>query len=300
MWLRIVTRMGPGQALGSALAALRCPVCEGALRLDVAQTRCPNKHSFDVARQGYLNLTTGGTQARTADTAAMVAARQSFLGAGHYRRIADELTRVLAEHDAPDRNGLVVDLGGGTGYYLAAVLDALPDRIGVCVDLSAPALRRAARAHPRVAAVAADVWGRLPLADGAASSVLNVFAPRDADEIERVLSPGGTLVVATPESAHLQELIEPLGLLTVDPRKADRLTETFRRFQPIDRVLVSEQLRLAHRDIENLVGMGPSAAHVDAPEMADRIGRLTDPTAVTVAVHIAIYASPPKERREGQ
>ncbi len=74
--------------------------------------------------------------------------------------------------------GCAADVGAGPGYYLAAVLGQLPGRAGLALDVSKFALRRAARAHPRIGAVAADAWRRLPVADGAAAVVVNVFAPR--------------------------------------------------------------------------------------------------------------------------
>ena len=53
----------------------------------------------------------------------MVMARDRFLGGGHYQPIADALS-ALAGRTVPDLPGLVLDLAGGTGYYLARVLDA--------------------------------------------------------------------------------------------------------------------------------------------------------------------------------
>src|SRR5690606_26986989 len=105
------------------------------------------------------------------------------------------------------------------GYYARAVLAAHPHLRGVCLDVSAPALRRAARAHERLAAVGADVWRPLPLRDGAAACVLSVFGPRNVPEIIRVLAPGGRLVVVTPTAQHLGELAGPLGMIGVDPHK---------------------------------------------------------------------------------
>src|SRR5688572_20694208 len=119
--------------------------------------------------------------------------------------------------------GCILDLGAGTGWYLARVLERLPGRQGLALDLSKHALRRAARAHPRIGAVACDAWAPLPLRDGVAALVLSVFAPRDGAEIARVLRPGGALVVVTPTDRHLEPLVSKLGLLTVDERKEERI-----------------------------------------------------------------------------
>ena len=100
--------------------ALVCPICdEGLVRMPTS-ARCRNGHSFDIARQGYLNLSTGRAAPRSADTAAMVQARAAFLATGHFRPLA----HALAERAASlYEGGSVIDAGAGTGYHLAAVLD---------------------------------------------------------------------------------------------------------------------------------------------------------------------------------
>ena len=127
----------------------------------------------------------------------MVTARDRFLSRGHYQPLAAAVQSLAARHD-PGLPGLVADLAGGTGYYLAGVLDALPHRHGACIDLSVPALRRAARAHRRAAALGADVWRPLPLAHRSTALVLSIFGPRNAAETGRVLTPDGMLLIATP------------------------------------------------------------------------------------------------------
>src|SRR5271154_4375696 len=192
------------------------------MNLNGSQLACRRNHSFDVARHGYVNLGAGRPGPGTGDSAAMVAAREHFLGRGYYRPLAESM-RSLARQCAGTGRGLVVDLAGGTGYYLAEILEALPGRHGLCIDLSLPALRRAARAHPRGAALAADVWQRLPLAARSAALVLSVFGPRNPAEIDRILTADGALIIAAPGPAHLGELREPLGLIGIDPGKPDRL-----------------------------------------------------------------------------
>jgi 23S rRNA (guanine745-N1)-methyltransferase len=123
------------RALAAAAAYLRCPVCAGPLDLGGCRLACGRDHSFDIARHGYVNLTAGRAGPGTADTSAMVAARARFLGRGHYRPLAAALQSLAARHD-PGVPGLVADLAGGTGYYLAGVLDALPHRHGACLARS--------------------------------------------------------------------------------------------------------------------------------------------------------------------
>ncbi|WP_305785023.1 putative RNA methyltransferase [Symbioplanes lichenis] len=265
--------------IDGALPYLRCPVCGDTLaRPDPAILRCPRRHSFDIARQGYVNLTTGRSP-HDGDSAEMVADRVAFLGAGHY----DFITEALISQVRPA--GLILDAGTGTGHYLARLLDAWENTTGLGLDVSKPALRRAARAHPRAAAALADLWRPWPVADASAALVLNVFAPRNGPEFRRVLRAGGTLIVVTPAQDHLGELIAAHDLIRVDPGKAERVagslggdfatksTSTHRRL-----------LDLTAAEARTLVGMTPSARHVHRDEIAG----LTTTAAVEITVYQAI------------
>jgi len=264
--------------IDGALPYLRCPVCEDTMARGGERTvRCPRGHSFDIAGQGYVNLTRGRTRF-AGDSTAMVEARTEFLAAGHYAFIAEALSEAV-----PPAAGLVLDAGTGTGWYLSGVLDALPRAVGVGVDVSKPALRRAARAHPRAAAVLADLWQPLPVAG--ASVILNVFAPRNGPQFHRVLRPDGVLLVVTPAAGHLRELIESYRLLRVDPDKADRVAESLGGlFVATSTTTHRAKLRLTGAGLRTLVGMTPSARHVDVtalPAVAD--------VEVTAAVDLTVY-----------
>jgi 23S rRNA (guanine745-N1)-methyltransferase len=248
--------------LDAIVAHLRCPVCGGGLAAAGAALRCPSGHSFDLARHGYVDLT-GGRLTHEGDSAARLAARAALLDAGHFRPLADAIVAAAAAYP---RTGLLVDVGAGTGYYLAALLDARPDDLGLALDVAKPALRRAAAAHPRLGAVRADVWRGLPVADGAAAVVLDVFAPRSGAEFRRILRPDGLLIVATPTPEHLAEL---RGIIAVDPAKEQRLSDGLGPwFTPAGRVVHRWPLRLAANEVRALVAMGPSARHVDPAEVA--------------------------------
>nr|WP_307249023.1 23S rRNA methyltransferase [Catenuloplanes indicus] len=248
---------------------------------DGAALRCPAGHSFDVARQGYVNLTTGRTP-HVGDTAEMIAAREEFLGAGHYDFVIDALGE--AARTAYPGAGLIVDAGAGTGRHLAGVLGTLRAERngtdGLALDVSKPALRRAAR---RVPAALADTWAGLPLADGAAGLVLNVFAPRNGAEFRRVLGTGGRLLVVTPEPDHLAELVGALGLLRVDPDKSDKIARSLGgHFTEVAAGTHRRVLALTAAEVAAVVGMGPSAWHA-------HVGATTAAT-VTAAVRISTWA----------
>lgn len=280
-------------ALADVVDALACPVCRGACVLRASSLACAQGHVFDVARQGYVNLLTGAARAGTADTAAMVADRARFLAAGHFEPLTRRLVEVVtATVPHSDRGGRapVVDLGAGTGHHLATVLDALPGRPGLALDLSKHAARRAARAHARIGAAVCDAWGALPVRDAAAALALSVFAPRTAGELARVLAPGGALVVVTPLAEHLAPLVDRLGLLTVDEEKPARLERQLSSdFTLVDEVEHTHVMRLDADDVRAVVGMGPSAWHVDDAVLDGRVAALPSDVEVTAAVRVAHY-----------
>jgi 23S rRNA (guanine745-N1)-methyltransferase len=214
-------------SLAAAADRLRCPHCSAELLVAGGSLACTGGHRYDIARQGYVSLLPPHGLAHPGDSSEMVAARDQFLGAGHYTPIADAVTAAALDAVAslPDPSGWVVDIGAGTGYYLARLLERLPDWSGVALDASRPALRRAMRASSRIAAIACDAWQPLPVRDGVADLALNVFAPRDGREIARVLAPHGVLIVVTPTPRHLGELVPLVGMLSVDEDKQARLRE---------------------------------------------------------------------------
>jgi len=271
--------------LDHVVDVLACPHCGAGMALDARVLRCANGHAFDVAKQGYVSLLTGDARAGTADTAAMVAARAAFLDAGHYAGLARRVTAAV-----PVGARRVADLGAGTGYYLAWVLDARPAAVGVALDVSKFALRRAARAHARLGAVAADAWRGLPLRDGSVDVAINVFAPRNSAELRRILAPDGVLVVATPTGAHLAELVERLGLLRVDETKDARLREQLGGdFTLVTADPYTERLALSRALTRDLVLMGPSAWHVHPAAVEAAVATLPDPFPVTLSTTVSVF-----------
>ncbi|GGW65016.1 methyltransferase domain-containing protein [Streptomyces griseoloalbus] len=256
-------------ALERSLDLLRCPTCRTRrLHPDRGALRCSAGHTFDIARHGYAALLTG-TRATSGDDAAMAQARDRFLTTGTYAPIREVVARLAAD-SAPEQ-ATVVDVGCGTGHYLAGVLDQLPGARGLGLDTSVRALRSAARAHARAAAAAWDVFRPFPLADGVVDVVLDVFAPRNPAEFRRVLRPAGRLVVVRPTGRHLAELRGRVpAMVTIDPAKEQRL---HRALDPFFGAAVTEQVEyvmpLAEREALDLVGMTPSARHVRRADLAD-------------------------------
>jgi 23S rRNA (guanine745-N1)-methyltransferase len=245
----------------SPAAQLCCPICGGALADVDGSARCPAGHNFDYSRSGYLNLTTGTKPGRVGDTAAMVAARDVFLAAGHYRAIADAVAAAVADAGG----GPLIEIGSGTGYYLAAAarLDQDGDEARAFgFDLSKPAADHAARRHPGIRFVVADVEAGVPLPDASVGIAISVFSPRPARELGRIVRPGGELVVALAGPRHLERLRDLLQLMSIHDDKLAQLGERLAPwFSPIGTETVEHEIELGAEDARRLVLMGPNAWH---------------------------------------
>jgi len=281
--------------LDDVLPYLACPYCGAGLTRTGSALHCARGHAFNVARQGYASLLPKKARGEGGDTAAMVQARADFLAAGHFADLAAEVAGAAAEAigaaaAAGARAGCVVESGAGTGYYLARVLDALPGRVGIALDRSRYALRRAARAHERIGAVACDVWRRMPVADTAAVLALNVFAPRNGAELRRILNPAGRLIVVTPDDDHLRELARALGLLAVDERKQERLAGTLGPyFDLTSQREYRDAVELGQADMLAAAEMGPAAWHADEADLAARVRNLPEQMTATVSVRVSVF-----------
>lgn len=248
--------------IDAGLDLLRCPVCASGFERDAGTLRCASGHSFDIARQGQVNLL-GRAAPANADTPAMIAARERFLGAGHYAPIR---TLVAA---AAAGSGAVVEVGAGTGYYLAATLADDWTRPHLALDVSPAASRASAKAG--LASAVADTWVGLPLASGSVERLLCIFAPRNPGEFARVLTADGELLIVTPTPAHLGSLRAAHDLLEVPSDKAERLDAELGAggLRLIERTPLEFELQLGADQVADLIAMGPNAFHRhDAPAQA--------------------------------
>ena len=250
-------------------------------------------HSFDVAKQGYVTLAPGAGLKHKGDDMDMVNAREAYLAMGHFAPFVEAVTGAV--QDALDSASLadskpasLLEVGAGTGYYLAHTLDSIAEARGVGLDISPHAAKHLAKCHPRVGAVVADVWERLPIRDESVDAISVVFAPRNPAEFQRVLAPGGQVIVLTPGAGHLDELREPLGILGVEEGKVERMYEQAEGFleQAADPVDISFPIELDKASVAAQVGMSPSARHISAGELAERMAALPPTLTVTARARL--------------
>ena len=216
---------------------------------------CPNGHSFDANKRGYLT-TLNSSKGIVGDPRELLEARAAFLAAGHYQPIADAVVAAL-----PQTPVSVVDAGTGTGYYLARVLRQSAGSDALALDASSAAVVRAIAATG-AAGLVADTWQPLAIRDDRADVLLCVFAPRNSSEFSRILRSDGLLVVVTPGPNHLRELREAGLVIGMQEDKRERLEQSLgAMFELTSLTELSYQIELDTESAHNLTTMGPSGHH---------------------------------------
>ena len=250
---------------------LRCPVCRLELTGAAGALVCRNRHSFDLARAGYVNLLHGQRRrpAMGGDSPAQLRHRAAFLDAGHF----DAITSTIAGHVQPSlaraasSKFCVLDAGCGTGHHLAGLAAALtPPIIGLGLDIAKEAARQAARRWPALAFAVADLWSDWPVQDEAVDLVVSIFAPKHFSETARVLRPGGWLAIAYPGPDHMIELRDRFGLMRLHRDMPRRYREMARRFIGAPNfVRLRNRVVLDSPTIRDAILMGPNAHHIAPP-----------------------------------
>lgn len=185
----------------------QCPHCNHPLSLEKQSWRCCNGHSFDRAKEGYVNLlpVQQKRSREPGDSAEMLNARRRFLEAGYYRPLAQAICAQLAPSTGGDAP-ILLDLGCGEGYYARRLAESgWPSANVFGVDIAKAGVRLAAKMQPQANFAVASSF-HLPVADGSVAALLRVFAPGPAGELVRVLKPGGILLDVAPGPGHLWSL----------------------------------------------------------------------------------------------
>jgi 23S rRNA (guanine745-N1)-methyltransferase len=159
---------------------LRCPLCKFELTAAAGALVCRNGHSFDLAREGYVNLLHSGRRRPAAggDSPAQLRHRMVFLDAGHFDAVATAIVGYVTQANAQCPLGpwRILDAGSGTGHHLTRVAATLARPvIGLGLDISREAARQAARCWPALAFAVSDLWAEWPVHDTAVDLVVSIF-----------------------------------------------------------------------------------------------------------------------------
>lgn len=259
---------------------LICPVCGEKLE-PVADSKgrqfsCPNRHSFDRAKSGYLNLS--HKQKVSGDNREMVEARTRFLEEGYYDFLRQNINQML-EQIHPH---VLIDIGCGQGWYTGSFAGHVQECYGA--DLSKEAILHASKTDKKSQYIVASIY-RLPFEDDSADVIVSVFTPIPEDEIFRVLRPGGLFISASPGKMHHYELKNVLYeqvRLNDPPHRLSRL-------QFVSQEEISKKIHVD--DVQSLLDMTPYRYRCPK-EGLERLKELRDGLDVTFDFLITVYQKP--------
>lgn len=190
----------------------QCPLCYAHLMPD-SNTKgytCPQRHHFDLAKEGYLNLlpVQHKHSKLPGDNKAMLQARHAFLAAGYYDPLVDVLRQLIGQNTDFNQSNNLLDLGCGEGFYCRRLAQDYQNKIHFHgVDISKFAIGMAAKLLPTAQFAVASML-RLPYLENSFDWIVRVFAPSNPAELKRILKPGGFLLTVTPGPEHLWQLKE--------------------------------------------------------------------------------------------
>lgn len=240
--------------IGKLTDILVCPVCKNGVDHKDGRLLCKGgRHSFDIAREGYVNLAVG--HAPGGDSKQAVAARTSFLEKGYYAPAAQALEQALTKYLPPD--ALLIDAGCGQGWYSNRIAAKGYGMLGF--DLSKFGCARAAKnaaaqGLENTAYAVASVY-TMPVHDGSVQGVLNIFAPCAEQEYCRVLADGGYLFLLGAGQRHLMGLKQALYRDTYENAERADLPGTM---QHVETVRITFEITVTgHDDVQALFSMTP-------------------------------------------
>jgi 23S rRNA (guanine745-N1)-methyltransferase len=256
-------------------AILQCPVCRKPLLLTTAGYQCSAMHSFDAARQGYVNLLLAHRKhsKEPGDAPEMTRSRRRFLDLGFYNQVSDGLNGIIstALSGLPrGSGGNVLDAGCGEGFYLQRLKDTLAHGSEANlpihyhgIDVSKFAVRQATQRDRTMAWFVASI-NELPFLDSSLDVVLNVFSPANIMEFARVLKKTGNLVFVSPGPRHLNGLREIIYPITREHEESSITEKAKEHFALSSVSRINYRLELeSNQVIMDLLAMTPYFWNID-------------------------------------
>ncbi len=260
---------------------LKCPVCGQAPERHDRVWVCENRHSYDVAKEGYVNLLSARKSGdMTGDNKEMARSRRDFLNKGYYEPLAKAVTESLERYTTDGDS--VLDICCGEGYYTAYAARRL-DRRFYGFDLSKNMVRLAAKRKTSAQFFVANI-AAIPIRDGAVKAAFHLFAPFHAAEFRRVIADDGVILSAIPGRDHLLGLKE---ILYDEPYLNDEKEPQAEGLTVIERVRVRGEITLNSReDINALFQMTPYYYHTPSQGMR----RLDERDSLSTPIDFVILA----------
>ena len=191
-----------------------CPICQSPLIQHQPSKGyyCKNKHHFDLAKEGYLNLlpVQHKKSKEPGDSRAMMRSRRNFLETGFYQPLAQAIAATIDKHRSKDSPMNILDMGCGEGYYCRQIEALTIDNKELKlhgIDIAKNAIFAAAKKQPNARFIVASSK-RMPYANAYFDLLTRIYAPSNDAEVERLLKPKGLLLLVTPGPRHLWQIKE--------------------------------------------------------------------------------------------
>lgn len=246
----------------ASAAAFACPICQENLTLLETNFKCCNRHSFDLAKFGYVNLAPQIKQSANYDKENFQN-RQQILEAGFYQAILDAVSDLLASSKTTTT---ILDIGCGEGFYSRKLQESHSEKTFYAFDISKDSVQIAAKSEPNWAVnwFVGDL-ARLPIKDTSMDILLDIFSPANYGEFRRVLSKDGILIKVIPTENHLKEIRQKVqDQLTNKDYSNQNIKNHFQEhFTILSNQTASLTKTITVEQLQALLSMTPLLFHVD-------------------------------------
>ena len=256
------TNLKPKLQRFASATAFACPVCQENLTLVESSLKCNNRHSFDLAKFGYVNLAPQIKQSANYDKENFQN-RQQILEAGFYQAILEVVSDLLSN----SKNAkTILDIGCGEGFYSRKHQESHPDKTFYAFDISKDSVQIAAKSEPNWAVnwFVGDL-ARLPIKDASMDILLDIFSPANYGEFRRVLSKDGILIKVIPTKNHLKEIRQKVQDQLTNKNYSNQ--DIKNHFQEHFTILSSQTASLTKtitaEQLKALLSMTPLLFHID-------------------------------------
>ena len=241
------------------LIKLKCPVCNEALTKENNSYFCENRHTHDIAKEGYVNLLLAQHKRskNPGDSDEMIRSRQAFLNKGYYKVLSDVLVQQLVSTSQSIEQN-ILDVGCGEGYYMQGIVDASTNaKLSFYgIDISKSAVKLAAKRKMGATLCVASAYD-LPFFDESFSNIVSVFSPVSALEIERLLKADGEIVMVGPGEEHLKGLTAHIYDEVLPHKGNYSVIDERESFELKEQMEIKEEIVVKQEDILDLLRMTP-------------------------------------------
>lgn len=245
---------------------LRCPICEKQVQVvELRSLQCANNHSFDFAKQGYINMLMRSV--KTPYDKALFASRQEVIRETNlYTKLHASVADILKTHLTKEIT--ILDAGCGEGSHLEQIMKKsdLNNMLGIGIDIAKEGVLRAAKHYHHAIWLVGDL-ANAPLANQSCNAIINILSPANYREFKRILSDEGIVVKVIPGKNYFRELREALYADDKQTYSNEDTVELFEnQFQLIEHMHVQTTESISEQELEHLINMSPLAWNIEEGE----------------------------------